>query len=679
MNKAFNLLSLLVLVLTLNGCSTMPESEPKPMIKLKTLESRDSTNHDFTIGLSLAGGGTKASSFSMGVLQGLSETEVINKVDVISTVSGGGYAALWFYTRLLNDSRVTHEPLISNRIAPFFKECLSTTYDDLVEADPSVLCKNDITFFSSEDPSDPYRFQNYLRGYQDIFSSGTDLFGNPAFNMSVTDQKGDRLSNDIGQLGIKTLLAAGINFIPNIVFDWEWNVSPTRSAYKRGILRTYGADVAPCQTEKACKKYRPEGNTDWVEQLTFDNLRLAYESKDENERLPLWIINTTAGENRQLFNFGESSPFTLTSYEMTPYGAGSGRYDYYYYDDEEFNENLPNDIMVSDAVVMSAAFFDEQQRALDSRLNGILKPVQSLSTVNWGVSHKNPRVSQTKQLVHKLLPWPLYYFHGFNGPESVNIRYSDGGQSENLGAYALIRRQVTDIIISDHSQDRDGRMADICNLKNNLASDKLPLQLYLHIPGLEGFNEVCDDKKSKGYGVFDWKHPILLGCVSKSNNVGSCTGDNDLISRLYIIKPVLPARVNAYTKLGEFLPFPRKKQNLNCFHLQANSNYEGSVDFIDWKFEDKVSCELTGFWKHAEMVEEKGFNKDGKPHFPQYPTVNLTVKSSNTIYGALRELSRYYARQLAWFFGPDSSSDEVKKKFKKIIELQQSNAMKRID
>lgn len=683
MKKLITLLSFLILALALTSCSTTPEI-PNPIVKLET---RASTNNEFTIGLALAGGGTKAANFSMGVLQGLSETEVIDRVDVISSVSGGGYAALWFYSKLLNDK--SQKPSVSERIAPFYKDCLQSKYSCLLDqASTDLICKNDNTFYPSgdspEDISDRdlYRHQNYLRAYQDIFSSGNDMFGNPAFNMKSTGEK-ERLTNDIGQLAVKTIGAMAINFIPNILFDWEIPLSPSRDAYEKGIIRTFGATVEPCD-EKTCANFRPEGKIEWVEELKFDDLRVAYEA----EKVPLWIINTTAGENRQLFNFGEAAPLMLTLYEMTPYGAGSGLYGYCKFDSNvgcnvpkkkfTFEQRLPEDITVTKAVVMSAAFFDEQQRSLGSRLNGITKPLQSLSTLNWGISRENPRVSQTKQIVHKLLPWPFYYWHGYNYEDSVNIRFSDGGQSENLGAYALIRRQVTDIIISDHSQDRDGRMADVCKLKLDLAKLDIPQPLYLHVPGLEDLDKVCKDKKSKGYNVFNWKHPILLGCVSKIDDKDSCTDENNVMSRLYIIKPAIPKEGNHYTKLDEYLPFPLKNQRKDCIHLNDNMKYARANGSTTWEFEDKVSCELVGFWANNVIKQTIGINKkDDMPHFPQYSTAGLTLNSSNTIYGASRELARYYARQLAWFFGENLDTTEKKAmlrtNFKKVIDTQSSS------
>ena len=52
------------------------------------------------LGVALAGGGTKAASFSMGVLDGLNEKDMLKDVDVISTASGGGYTGYWFFSRL---------------------------------------------------------------------------------------------------------------------------------------------------------------------------------------------------------------------------------------------------------------------------------------------------------------------------------------------------------------------------------------------------------------------------------------------------------------------------------------------------------------------------------------------------------------------------------------------------
>lgn len=50
-------------------------------------------------GLALSGGGLRSAVFSMGVLKGLHDSRLMDSVQVISSVSGGGYTAYWLYTR----------------------------------------------------------------------------------------------------------------------------------------------------------------------------------------------------------------------------------------------------------------------------------------------------------------------------------------------------------------------------------------------------------------------------------------------------------------------------------------------------------------------------------------------------------------------------------------------------
>ena len=51
------------------------------------------------VGLALSGGGIRSATFSLGILQRLAEADILNRVDYLSTVSGGGYigGALTFF------------------------------------------------------------------------------------------------------------------------------------------------------------------------------------------------------------------------------------------------------------------------------------------------------------------------------------------------------------------------------------------------------------------------------------------------------------------------------------------------------------------------------------------------------------------------------------------------------
>jgi hypothetical protein len=46
------------------------------------------------VGLSLSGGGIRSAAFCLGVLQALNRTDVLHRIDYMSTVSGGGYVGI---------------------------------------------------------------------------------------------------------------------------------------------------------------------------------------------------------------------------------------------------------------------------------------------------------------------------------------------------------------------------------------------------------------------------------------------------------------------------------------------------------------------------------------------------------------------------------------------------------
>jgi hypothetical protein len=49
------------------------------------------------LGLALSGGGMRSGAFSIGILERFRKSGILSKLDAISSVSGGGYAASWYY------------------------------------------------------------------------------------------------------------------------------------------------------------------------------------------------------------------------------------------------------------------------------------------------------------------------------------------------------------------------------------------------------------------------------------------------------------------------------------------------------------------------------------------------------------------------------------------------------
>lgn len=54
---------------------------------------------DVDWGLALSGGGLRSAAFSIGAMKGLFDLGLMDDIDVVSSVSGGGYASYWLYSR----------------------------------------------------------------------------------------------------------------------------------------------------------------------------------------------------------------------------------------------------------------------------------------------------------------------------------------------------------------------------------------------------------------------------------------------------------------------------------------------------------------------------------------------------------------------------------------------------
>lgn len=106
-------LSALCLALSLAGCvnsktlepiQLAPAAQPKELpLTLSPAERELLGTRQVDWGLALSGGGLRSAFFSLGVLKALYDDDVLDGVDIISTVSGGGYTGYWLYTNELAD------------------------------------------------------------------------------------------------------------------------------------------------------------------------------------------------------------------------------------------------------------------------------------------------------------------------------------------------------------------------------------------------------------------------------------------------------------------------------------------------------------------------------------------------------------------------------------------------
>ncbi|MBF0177410.1 MAG: patatin-like phospholipase family protein [Magnetococcales bacterium] len=678
------------------------------------------------LGVGLAGGGSKAGSFAMGVLQGLDETRILQHADILSTVSGGGYAGLWYYSRLLEaDQEGMKEDTLMTK---YFRDCLPCAYRTLrinasnkIEEQPEgeiKVCPDDDIFLDniSRADQDPYRYQNHLRGFQDILAYDSDI----PFDMKHSGQ--DRFSGYIAKsIFLKTAAAIIPNLLANVLFDWQMALSPSAKAYAKGIAHTYGVTPRICsantatshQNETVCPHVRPIQEIRSVENLDFTQLRALYK-KEQPYKAPLWVINATVGEGRSGLDVTNPKHPELNVMEMTPFGYYSGIYGKKEYSvrDEDFS--------VLKGVAASAAFFDSQEKVLEFPARNIVNLFQKALTLDWGIPIPNQsrNISDSTREWHNLLPWPLYYGHHFTaGSNPVYLRMADGGNTEALGAYALIRRGVKTIILSDHSFDGHGRMGDVCRLRQVLEEKGLSLRF----PGLAGLPDLCGHsgraptteaeknfvrstpqvpgEERTGYDIHNWYYPVLVGCITENDGRESlydqrATDRGAMCSppqnhpgayhaRVILLKPALSRGMLLNGQLEKWQDVFRPLQScterispdeqgdrdlsaclaqaghqLRCRSFSHGEGLDRTKNFgPDWQNQQELPCEALGYvLTHVEEKPGKGLCLQ----FPQHSTEAMTANSSSFRYGAYRDLGRHLARMVRYFFkeGHDRVLDE---------------------
>jgi hypothetical protein len=169
------------------------------------------------LGVALSGGGTRAASFSIGVLQALHENGVLNDVDIISSVSGGSYAAYWYYSQHLYMDEVAKD----YSTYQYDRDSIFNNFD-LTRPNYCLSGKN---IFCKDRNRMEYRFQRHLEDRSDIFVRSV------AKHNQVIDYI---------EKAFLWVPSMATHLITDFVFDWDINSNPLRKFYENGLERTYG-------------------------------------------------------------------------------------------------------------------------------------------------------------------------------------------------------------------------------------------------------------------------------------------------------------------------------------------------------------------------------------------------------------------------------------------------------
>ena len=639
------------------------------------------------VGIALAGGGTKAASYSMGVLAAATSNG-LGQIGAISSVSGGSYAAFFLYSKLLADK----DNLTEYSVLKYFDDCIPGIYQSVLPKNTTSsgfalpLCNKEKE--NKEDGDPRYPFQQFIRCRQDVLESDC----NQQLHSDEYDEYAAAAANTVPMVAL-TIMMSAPNLITCSLFDWPINLSPTRSAYMQGIGTAYG--LYPLDSSAISKQTNIVANCNEDAFLNCENSLGSARLKRKgmgfsqlrnltqtNSWVPIWFINAAASPDRSIVGWAQKGKRDFTKYtlQMSPFTACSGLYgeipDYERYMD------------LLEAVTTSAAFLDANETCLEQPGRFLAGAAQHFFATDWGIDIPNPNVPEWQRVVHAVLPFPFYWLDSLKRTEqdangnqkSVYIRLMDGGNNDNLGAYTLINAGMKEIIISDHSHDRKvahnneelATMNDLCLLKNEIAV-RSGGNCTLHIPGLDKFEQHClasideseciewEDKlllsnpcrkvpgvkgeplTGGGYPIFEWKYPVLVGCITAADtDSGTCDNPNDV--RLYILKPAFDRESIKNHYLEEYTAGNEKK-----YRVKKEACTKDSIPGI---------CEVAAFIAYGH--NHKNFRKDHGiwQFFPQDGTAIMTYASSGKMYGAYRELARWHMHEALRILSTENEFNE---------------------
>lgn len=472
----------------IGGCAVLPPENTKPAFRLAEMQEADFANvfaaeraHNGgkqpELGLALSGGGTKAAAFAHGVLHGLNDSGLLDQVDAISTASGGGYAAFWYYSKRLeaNRNNFQHQQIFNDCYPAWWSEGDDENLkrvDAVGQASArnagTEVCKFPHHF--TADKGDPYRWQAHLLRWPDVF--GTSI-------TQVTGERQEAPSRDTFKLAVTSLF--------EVLFGWTQLDSSLAQSYQQGIERTWGLNPKPRtrastqMAESAIWTYTNDDRSNGLRvassSIEWGDLQALYR---QDPSMPLWILNTHEGRKT-------STPDLRNLYELTPFTHGSPRHGMR-------NEAPPLPDMAW-GVRASAAFADSQGLADQTQAGFLELASLFIPATRWGVSME---VS----------------------PGGQRVRLSDGGGAENLGLVSLVRRGLKDVIVVDSAQDARGLMDDLCWAKKALQIEGLSLTFKQ----LESFDKLCAVQfgEAKGpqqaYNTSAWMNPVVQGEVDWGNS-----------------------------------------------------------------------------------------------------------------------------------------------------------------
>jgi hypothetical protein len=287
-------------------------------------------------------------------------------------------------------------------------------------------------------------------------------------------------------LGLDALMMP-VNLALNGVFGWHMNTTPSRRFYEDRIKEVY--DRTPVD---GCARWKNTRAFFWpffgMHRIPFQKLRDMLERALQEgwaHRPPFFVINTTAAMDRGLDDFDDKMANAI--FEFTPIRFGSDALGH----GEDFPFGFDRAVAISGAALDTAVIAGSSQKTLFSAAN--------LDLGYYATNTLNPEVTRNTVLLHRVLPFPAYFSHHYlKDKNGIAVYLTDGGHSENLAAFSLVRRMCDRIIIVDGEHDPGWNFGGYHRLQRALRSE-MNVDLYV---------EAIDKAK------FDGTTPVMRGNIS---------------------------------------------------------------------------------------------------------------------------------------------------------------------
>jgi hypothetical protein len=362
--------------------------------------------------VALSGGGLRSGIFSLGVLKGLEERKLLDRVDIISAVSGGSYAATGLYAQ--------HFLKKKNKASPQSESLLDDDYMNSVKEE-SRLFK--VTEF-------PRLAWNAFTGIP------RNLFEN------------------------------GITFK-------HTNTNGVAEEYRKGLKKIF-------------YDRNMKGEIFWV-------------SFTKEYGLPYLIVNATI--RNEIGSIPPDRTLAQQVFEFTPiyYGSdGIGRFPYKADADLDRNKEVSylGRVKFEETPSLSLAMATSGA-ALDFTVTQsyLARTVLSASNVDLGRYFLNPLVSDERRTSIDGFIFPFYRFSDANRWDKggTSLYVTDGGHSDNLGLFSLIRRGCRHIVVVDGEYDPEYTFGGYKLLRDRLLA---PHEMGVRLSVPDADKAIADHKKA---------------------------------------------------------------------------------------------------------------------------------------------------------------------------------------